>query len=269
MVPAGRVSGRGDFVGILAGLLGVGGGIVLVPCIYYGLGAAGAAPDHAMHIAVGTSLAVIVPTGLASARAHGKKGAVLPEILRLTGPGIVAGTIIGTLAAGYFSGDALKGIFAVALAGLTVVMMFDPARLSRATEIPGRLGSGLAGCAIGALATLMGIGGATVSVPWMTLHGIPIHKAVGTAAALGLLISIPAALGFVLIGLDADGLPPFSLGYVNMAAWTVIAPAAVLTAPWGARAAHALPVKPLRRIFAGFMAVVALRMLYEMLGANF
>lgn len=251
----------GIIVGLLAGMLGIGGGVVLVPGLYFALSSLGYSPDVNMHVAVGTSLAIIVPTGLSSAGAHWKRGAVRKELVVRIGIGIVVGAVAGSVTADFMSGETLKAVFALALMALAGIMLTNPARFSIMTEEPRLPWSALAGSGIGFLSTLMGIGGATISVPYMSVCRVPIREAVGTAAALGLVISVPAAAGFVLTGLDEAGLPPYSLGYVNGLAWLAVAPLSVLFAPLGAKIAHALPVGRLRKIFALFVLLVALRML--------
>lgn len=257
----------GAVSGFLAGLLGVGGGIVLVPGLFFSLTALGFPPDHIMHVAIGTSLAIIIPTGMSSARAHWKRGSVRMDLVRKIGVGIVFGVILGTLIANHLSGLMLNAIFAVSLFFLAGIMVTDPSRFSLAKDVPGQPWSGLMGSLIGLLSTLMGIGGATISVPYMTLCRVPIHQAIGTAATLGLIISIPAAIGFALIGIGQDNLPPFSIGYINLLAFILVVPAAVLIAPYGAAAAHRVPVKALRRVFAGFIVIVAAKMLYGVISA--
>lgn len=262
--------GLGAVSGFLAGLLGIGGGIVLVPGLFFALNTFGYDGDRVMHIAIGTSLAIIIPTGMSSVRAHWKHNAVRVDLVRRIGIGIVAGVGVGTIIANYISGDTLNIIFAASMVLLAAIMASDPSRFAPSDyvpdHVPGQPWSALMGAVIGVLSTLMGIGGATISVPYMTLCRVPIHTAIATASALGLLISIPAALGFVVIGWGVDGLPPFSVGYVNLLACAAIIPASVLMAPFGARVAHRVAVKPLRRIFAAFIAVVALRMWYEVIG---
>ena len=252
----------GGLSGFLAGLLGIGGGVVLVPGLFFSLTALGFPPDHLMHVAIGTSLAIIIPTGMSSARAHWKRGSVRSELVKKIGIGIVFGVLAGTLIAGQVSGAGLNMIFAVSLVFLAGIMVADPSRFQLGDRIPPQPWPGLMGGVIGLLSSLMGIGGATVSVPYMTVYNVPIHQAIGTAAMLGLLISIPAAAGFALIGVGQEGLPPFSLGYVNLMAFALVVPTAVLAAPWGAAAAHRVPVGALRRVFAGFITLVAARMLY-------
>ncbi len=255
----------GGVAGFLAGLLGIGGGVVLVPGLYFGLKYMGFESDALMHVAVGTSLAVIIPTGLSSAHAHWKRGAVRFDLVKQIGPGILLGVLVGTVIAKYMPEEGMTMFFAFALSVLALVMVVNPARFSLFAEMPRRLWMAVSGVVIGVFSSLMGIGGATISVPWMALCRVPMHTAVGTASALGLVIAIPAALGFIVIGWSVQGLPPFSLGYINFLAWPLIIPASVLAAPWGARCAHSVSVDRLRRIFAGFLVFIALKMLWEAL----
>ncbi len=255
----------GGCAGFLAGLLGVGGGIITVPAIYYVLGALGYDSPHLMHMAVGTSLAVIVPTGLSAVRAHRKKGAVRGDLVKMIGPGIVIGTLLGTYLADIMAGETLKLIFAVALFCLALIMATNPARYALTDHMPRQPVPVGAGLLIGTLSTLMGIGGATLSVPFMAWCHVPLRQAVGTASALGLVIAVPAALGFVFIGQGAAGLPPFSLGYVNGMAWLALAVMSITTAPLGVKVAHMIAVEKLRLVFACLMVIVAGRMLWEIL----
>lgn len=249
----------GGVAGFLAGLLGVGGGVVLVPGIYFLMTFLGYESDVLMHVAVGTSLAVIIPTGFSSARAHWKKKAVDLALVKQIGIGIFIGVIAGTALAHMLAGETLKIVFATALVFLAAIMVANPARFSRIEMMPKQPVPAFVGSGIGALSTLIGVGGATMNVPFMSMCKVPLHRAIGTAAALGLVISVPAALGFIWIGLDVDSRPPLSLGFVNIAAWLLIIPTSVLIAPLGAKAAHTMPVNVLRRVFAGFMIVIAIK----------
>jgi uncharacterized membrane protein YfcA len=253
----------GALAGFLAGLLGIGGGLVLVPGLYFGFQFLGFESATLMHVAVGTSLAVIIPTGISSARAHHKRGAVRLDLVRRLGPGIVLGVGLGTLIAARIEEQAMTLFFGVALACLALLMVSNPARFRIADDVPKQPWASCAGGVIGVISSLMGIGGATVSVPFMTMCRVPIHTAVGTASALGLVIAVPAAIGFVIIGWGQDGLPPFSLGYINLMAWPLIIPASVLAAPWGAKLAHSVSVDRLRKFFAAFLVVVAVKMLWS------
>lgn len=253
----------GATAGFLAGLLGIGGGLVLVPGLYFGLQALGFESDTLMHVAVGTSLAVIIPTGLSSARAHWKRGAVRLDLVRKLGVGVLLGVAGGTFMASRIDEQGMTLFFALALAALAVLMLVNPARFSPLQDVPRQPWIGLSGAVIGVFSSLMGIGGATISVPWMSMCRVPMHTAVGTASALGLVIAVPAAIGFIVIGWGQAGLPPFSLGYINFLAWPLIIPASVLTAPWGACMAHSVSVERLRKFFAAFLVVIAGKMLWS------
>lgn len=255
----------GTLAGFLAGLLGIGGGMVLVPGLYFGLKAMGFDSGALMHVAVGTSLAVIIPTGLSSARAHWKRGAVRLDLVKQIGPGVLLGVAGGTFIAHHIEEQGMTMFFACALSALAIIMLINPARFSPLQSTPRQPWMGLSGMVIGVMSSLMGIGGATISVPWMAACRVPMHTAVGSASALGLVIAIPAAIGFIIIGWDADGLPPFSLGYINFLAWPLIIPASVLAAPWGAKLAHSVSVDRLRKLFACFLVIVAGKMLWEAL----
>ncbi len=251
--------------GFMAGLLGIGGGIILVPGLFFLFKTLGYAPDILMHLAVGTSLAIIIPTGISSARAHFKRGAVKTELLKDIGPGIVLGVAAGTLVAGILSGHQLTVVFAGALFFFAVLMQIPPKVREDASHRIGMLKGTIGGFFVGIFSSLMGIGGATLNVPFMTLNGIGIHNAVATASALGPVIAIPGTVGFMLIGWDHAGLPPFSLGYINLLSAALIAPLGVIAAPYGAATAHKVSVKTLRRIFSLFIVVVAGKMMWEAL----
>ncbi|MGH1404846.1 MAG: sulfite exporter TauE/SafE family protein [Alphaproteobacteria bacterium] len=254
----------GAVAGFLAGLLGVGGGIVLVPGLYaiFSLLEGEVPYDSAylMHVCVGTSLATIIPTGFSSARAHHKRGSVDLTLIRMIGSGVLIGVVCGSWLAGILDVVAMKMIFAGALLVLSVLMITGGGKLQADSSFLCQPFTGIAGCVIGCVSTLIGIGGATLSVPYMNMHQVGMHRAVGSASALGLVIAIPASLGFVIIGWGVDGLPPFSLGYVNLLAWICIIPVSVLSAPLGVWAAHKVSVKKLKFIFAIFVLVVAVNM---------
>lgn len=254
----------GGVAGFMAGLLGIGGGMILVPGLYYLFSLCGFDHPQLMHLAVGTSLAIIIPTGLSSARAHYKKGGVRLDIVRAVGPGIVIGVGIGTLIADSLSGHGLKIIFAAALVVFALLMQIPAEKFRLRDHMPAQPWPTFAGMLIGALSTLMGIGGATLNVPYQTLNGVPIHTAIGSSSAMGPLIALPGAIGFIIIGWHETGLPPLSLGYVSVLALAAIAPVSVMAAPWGARAAHALPVKSMRRVFSFFIVMIAAKMMYDL-----
>lgn len=248
--------------GLLAGLLGIGGGIVLVPGLLMLFQTLGFDGDKVMHVALGTSLAVIIPTGFSSTRAHWRRESVRKDLLKTIGPGIIFGVLCGTLLADQLDSASLIIIFAVAILFLALFMISPTDKIISLSNIPKQPTPFVAGAGIGTLSALMGIGGATISVPFMTLCRVPIHQAIGTASALGLIIAIPATIGYILTGLGEMGKPPLSFGYINVMAWALIVPISVLCAPLGASLAHKLPVRLLKHVFAAFMMIVAIRMIY-------
>jgi uncharacterized membrane protein YfcA len=256
----------GVAAGFIAGLLGVGGGIVIVPVLYFVLGALGVDEEVKMHVAVGTSLSTIVFTSFASFRAHSRKGAVDFGLLRSWAPGIVAGVIIGSFLASIFSGEVLTAIFGTIALIVAIYMALSKPEWRVFAGLPAGILKHAVAAVIGTVSALMGIGGGTLSVPTLTLCGYPIHRAVGTAAAIGFAIGVPGTIGFIIAGWGREGLPPLSLGYVSLLGLILILPTSILLAPWGARAAHALPVRGLRIAFAAFLALTSARMLYSVWG---
>ncbi|HWA89662.1 MAG TPA: sulfite exporter TauE/SafE family protein [Rhizomicrobium sp.] len=259
LVIAGVVSG------LTAGMLGVGGGIVVVPVLYHVLGLIGIDPGVRMHIAVGTSLATIIPTAFSSVQAHNRKGAVDWELLRRWALPMLAGVAAGSLLAGLARGQTLSIVFVSVALPVAIHLAFGHEERRIADHLPrGAAGLSLPAL-IGGLSTMMGIGGGTIGVPVMTLFGVPIHRAIGTASAFGVIISIPGTAGAVLSGWSAPLLPPYSLGYVNLLGFLLIAPVSFFAAPFGAQIAHEMDRVKLRRVFALFIAVTAARMLYDAL----
>lgn len=253
----------GALTGFVAGLLGVGGGVVIVPGLFYIFKFLGLDPSAYMHVFIGTSLTLVIPTGLSSVRAHRQRGAVDFDLVKRIGIGIVFGVIIGAGLADHLAGSTLKMIFACAILCLAVIMLADPSRFQLHHEVPRQPWAAQAGAFIGMISTLVGIGGATLSVPFMSLCRVPIHKAIGTAAALGIVIAVPGTIGFIIIGWGQAGLPPYSLGYVNVVIWGLIMPVSILCAPLGAAVSHKVPVKALRKGFAVFILFVSLKMVSE------
>lgn len=254
----------GAFAGVLAGLLGVGGGIVLVPAFYYVFQTLGYDGPHIMQVCVATSLATIVVTSLRSVRAHAAKGAVDFSILRAWGPGIAVGALIGVLVATRLRSETLTAIFAILALIVAAYMAFSKPHWRLADDMPRGAKPYLYSPAVGFLSVLMGIGGGSFGVPLMTLHGVVIHRAVATAAGFGLLIALPSVALFLILPAQG-GLPPFTIGKVNGPAFLVVVAMTVLTAPLGAKLAHATDPGPLKRIFAGFLFLVALNMLRKVL----
>ena len=258
--------GTGVVAGTLAGLLGVGGGIVIVPILFLVFDALDFPESIAMHVAVATSLATIVPTSIASARAHRAKGNLDAALFRRWAPFVGAGALLGGLVGGALDGEQLKLVFGL-VALVVAINMAIPRTLTVAAALPASMAAqGSIAGGIGLFSALMGIGGGTLSVPTLSLFSVPTHRAVGTAAAFGLVIAVPATLGFVWTGLGVPDRPPASLGYVNLVAAGLIFPVTTLVAPVGARIAHALPAARLKLAFAAFLGVTAARMLWTALG---
>lgn len=253
----------GICTGFLAGLLGIGGGMLLVPLITLLLSAQGVSADLAVKCAIATSMATIVFTSISSVRAHQKRGAVRWDIVRRLAPGIVIGSLIGSL--GIFA--LLKGqwlaIFFAAFVGFSATQMFIDRKPAPSRQMPGTGGQLAAGGAIGFLSGLVGAGGGFISVPFMTWCNVAMHNAVATSAALGLPIAMANVAGYVLGGQSVSGLPSGSVGYIWLPALAIIAIASVMTAPIGAKAAHALPVKQLKKAFASTLYLLAAYMLWR------
>lgn len=256
----------GLLAGVMAGLLGVGGGIVIVPVLSQLLALLGVDESVRMHVTVGTSLATIIPTSFMSARAHRRKGNLRPEILRGLLPGVVVGVLVGAVLSGWVSGRGLSAVFAAVALVVSAHMAFSPPGWRLRDGLPGAAGTGSLGLGIGGLSTLMGIGGGTLSVPLLSLLGVPMHQAVATGAALGMVISIPGAVAAVWNGWGLSALPPLSLGYVNLLGVALIVPATMVSVGWGARWAHATQATRLKRYFALFLALTSLRMGWGLMG---
>jgi uncharacterized membrane protein YfcA len=260
---AAAMLGAGIFAGVLAGLLGVGGGIVIVPVLEWVFELLGVPADIRMHLAVGTSLAIIIPTSISSARAHNKRGAVDVDIARRWSPYIVLGTVIGIVIASRVQGTVLTGVFGVVALLVAIKMMLPLDGRILATEVPRGALPATIPTTIGAISTMMGIGGGALTVVTLTLMNQPIHRAVGTSAFFGLVISVPAAIGFVYAGWGNEMLPAGSVGFVNLIGFLLIAPTTVLAAPLGVRIAHALSRRTLESFFGVFLLLVAVRMIWQ------
>ncbi len=252
--------------GIMAGLLGVGGGIVLVPMLFWLLSFTDFPPELFMHMAVATSLATIMFTSVSSARAHNRRGAVDTNLLKLWAPAMVVGALSGGLVSRYIDAGGLKAIFGF-IALLVSVNMARPKPLVLRESLPENKIVHVAISGVtGLFSSLMGIGGGTLSVPILSAFSVEIRRAVGTASAFGVVIAVPAVIGFVVSGWGVEGRPPLSLGYVNVAAALVILPFTVGFAPVGARIAHAVETKWIKRVFALFLFITAIRMLLSAFG---
>lgn len=254
----------GAFAGVIAGLLGVGGGIVLVPAFFYAFSHLGYGGDQLMQVCVATSLATIVVTSARSVMAHSRKGAVDWEMLRHWAVFIVGGAVAGVVLAAQLKSLALQVVFAVLALIAGLYLSFGRAEWRLGEALPNQPLRGAYGVILGFFSAMMGIGGGTFGVPLMTLYGVPIHRAVATAAGFGMLIAVPSVLGFMLLAVP--GAPPLTLGAVNIPAFLVVIAMTLITTPWGVRLAHAMDPKPLKRAFAVFIMLVALNMLRKVLG---
>ena len=257
------ILGIGAVAGVLAGLLGVGGGIVLVPAFFYAFGALGFEGPQLMQLCLGTSLATIIVTSLRSLRAHHRKGAVEWPILKGWAPGIALGALLGVAVAAGLRSTALQVIFAglASVVGVYMALGRDHWRLGAAMPVgPLRW---ILSPVLGFLSVLMGIGGGSFGVPVMTLFGVPIHRAVATAAGFGVIIAVPSVAGFLLM--EVTPAPPLTLGAVNLVAFGLVIAMTLVTAPWGAALAHRMDPKPLKRVFGVFLLLVALNMLRKVL----
>lgn len=262
---AGALLATGLVAGIIAGLLGVGGGIVIVPVLYYMFTALKIDPAILMHVAVGTSLATILATGTSSARAHYNRGSVDMDLLKRWWWAIAIGVISGAMIAGNMSGGALTLVFGVVALLVSANMLLRKEGSALADKLPGSPIKEVLGFLIGGISVMMGIGGGTLGVPTLTLFNYPIRKAVGTAAAIGLIIAVPGTLMSIFFGWGAEGLPPLSLGYVNLIGFFLIIPASTFAAPLGAKIAHAIDPSKLKLIFALFLGFTGLRMIYDVM----
>ena len=251
--------------GVLAGLLGVGGGIVIVPVLDTALGFANVDSAVRMHIAVATSLATIVPTSISSSLAHHKRGAVDFTLLKRWAVPIFLGSIVGTLIATQVDGTVLSALFGVIALLVAIKMLLPLDDVVLAKDLPRGLAAPLLPGSIGMLSSMIGIGGGTLSVPSLTPCNQAIHRAAGTAALFGLLISLPGAIAYVLTGWGDPRLPPGNLGYVSLFGFALISPMTVLTAPLGAKIAHRLTKRRLGTLFGGFLFIVSCRMIYRSL----
>lgn len=255
----------GAVAGVLAGLLGVGGGIVLVLAFYFTFQTLGYDSPQLMQMCLATSLATIVVTSVRSVMSHDKLGAVDWGVLRGWAPGIAVGAVIGVLIVSQLRSDTLLVIFgALALiVGLYMALGRVTWRLGR--SMPTGAARALLSPMVGFLSVLMGIGGGSFGVPLMTLYGAPIHRAVATASGFGALIAVPAVIGFFFVDMGPDA-PPLTIGAVNLIAFGIIIAMTLLTTPIGAKLAHRLDSKPLKRLFAVFLVLVALNMIRKAAG---
>lgn len=254
----------GGFAGVLAGLLGVGGGIILVPAFFYAFATLGYGGEHLMQVCLATSLATIIVTSARSVLAHNRKGSVDWGILRGWAPGIALGAVVGMLVAAQLRSTTLQGVFGGLGLVVALYLGFGRAHWRLGEAMPRGITRAIMSPVLGFMSVLMGIGGGSFGVPLMSLYATPIHRAVSTAAGFGMTIAVPSVIGFLF--LNVEGAPPFTVGAVNLPAFAIVIAMTLMTAPLGVRLAHATNPKPLKRIFAFFLALVALNMLCKALG---
>jgi uncharacterized membrane protein YfcA len=261
---AAALAGAGVVAGVLAGLFGIGGGAILVPVFYQVFGLLGIDETVRMHLSVGTSLAVIVPTSLRSFASHHARGAVDMTLLRGWVFAVPAGVIAASLIAASVSSGGLRAIFAIIAILVGLRMLLNKPHWRLGAELPPNPARAVVGAVIGLLSALMGIGGGVLNNTFMTLFSRPVHQAVATSSGVGVLISIPGLFGYVWAGWGAAGLPSFSTGYVNWVAVALIIPITLIVAPLGVRLAHALDKRQLEIGFGLFMLFVAARFFYSL-----
>lgn len=254
----------GAFSGVIAGLLGVGGGIVLVPAFFYAFSFLGYGGDHLMQVCLATSLATIIVTSIRSVTAHNKKGAVDWSILRTWAPGIVVGAALGVLMVAQLRTTELQAIFGVLALVVAFYLGFGRAHWRIGDAMPGGIVRAVLSPLVGFLSVLMGIGGGSFGVPLMSLYGMPIHRAVATASGFGVTIAVPSVIGFLMTPTTLA--PPYTVGAVNLPAFALVVAVSLITTPWGVALAHRMDARPLKRVFAVFLAVVALNMLRKVAG---
>ena len=255
--------GAGAVAGLLAGLLGIGGGLVIVPMLVFCFSLEHIDPAVTMHLALGTSMASIIFTSVSSFWAHHKRGAVEWPLVKRIVLGIFVGTFLGSCLAARMSTGFLKGFFVIFLYYVASQMLLNK-KPKPSRQLPGALGTFFVGNIIGAFSSLVGIGGGTLSVPFMTWCNIPVHRAIGTSAAIGFPIAIAGTFGYLFNGWNADYLPPHSVGYIYLPALVGLVVTSVFTAPFGVRLAHSLPVDRLKKVFAFLLYVVGTRMLISL-----
>lgn len=252
----------GAVAGVLAGLLGVGGGVVLVFAFFYVFQSLGFDSPQLMQICLATSLATIIVTSIRSVLSHNKRSAVDWDILRSWAPGIAVGAVLGVLLVAQLRSTTLQIIFGMLALAVGLYMGLGRSTWRLGGAMPVGLARAILSPVVGFLSVLMGIGGGSFGVPLMTLYGVPIHRAVATAAGFGVLIAVPSVVGFLFLDVAAP-VPPLTIGAVNVAAFVVVIAMTLITTPFGVRLAHRMDPAPLKRVFAGFLVLVALNMLYK------
>ncbi|MBO6902797.1 MAG: sulfite exporter TauE/SafE family protein [Rhizobiaceae bacterium] len=253
------LAGAGVLSGLLAGILGIGGGAVLVPVFYQVFGLLGVDEAVRMHSSVGSSLAIIVPTSLRSFSGHYARGAVDMKLLRSYVFAVPTGVLLASLTAAYISSAGLRIIFAVVVLIIGLRMLFDREHWRLGTQVPGNPVRSIVGMLTGFLSTLMGIGGGVMNNTFMSLYGRPIHESVATSSGVGVLIAIPGTIGYIWAGWSNPQLPVASTGFINWIAVALVIPITIAVAPYGVRIAHALKKRQLELAFGVFCMIVSAR----------
>lgn len=261
---AAAIAAAGVVSGLLAGVFGIGGGAVLVPVFYQVLGLLGVDESVRMHISVGTSLAIIIPTSLRSFQAHHARGVVDMELLKTFVLPVPVGVVLASVAAAYLSSEGLRAVFALIATAVGLRLLFNRDSWRLGTEIPGNPARAIIGALIGFFSTLMGVGGGVMNNTFMSLYGRPIHQAVATSSGVGVLIAIPGTIGYIVAGWGNPYLPIASTGFVNWIAFAVIIPIAMIVTPMGVHLAHALKKRQLEIGFGLFCLFVAIRFLISL-----
>jgi uncharacterized membrane protein YfcA len=249
----------GAVVGVLAGLFGIGGGAIIVPVLYEIFAVVGVDEGIRMHVALGTSLGVVLPTAVRSFRAHLKRGTVDMAVLKPWVFAVPAGVVLGSLIVASLSSAGLRGVFAVLATLFAAKMLFGRAEWRLGDTLPTGVPNAVVGIVIGFISTLMGIGGGVMSTVYMTLYGRSLLQAISTSAGVGALIAVPGTLGYMAAGWGVPGLPPLSIGFVSLIGVGLIIPAALVTTPLGVRLAHSWPRRRLEIGFGIFLLTVAAR----------
>lgn len=256
----------GGVTGFCAGLFGIGGGGIMVPALAFMFARQDVAPDHLLHIALATSMAAIVPTSLASARAHHQRRAVLWRVVVVIAPGVLLGTFAATFLASGLSAAPLAIFFSVFMGGVALQMVLDR-KPKPSRQLPGPVGLSLVGTGIGGVSALVAIGGGSLTVPFLAWCNVRLQTAIGTSAAVGIPIALAGATGYIVNGWSVSGLPAYTLGFVYWPAVVAIAAASFITAPLGSALAHRLPVPTLKKMFALLLALLAIQMLVSVSGS--
>jgi uncharacterized membrane protein YfcA len=256
----------GGFVGLMAGLLGIGGGGIMVPVLTSLFVVQGIPHEHLAHLALGTAMAAIIPSSLSSLMTHHRHGAVRWDVVRYITPGILAGTFLATFIAALIPTRGLAIFFACFMILMSLQMLAN-LKPKPSRGLPGPLGISGVGTGIGGISALVAIGGGALTVPFLTWCNIKVQHAIGTSAAVGLPIALAGALGYFINGWAVAGLPSATLGFIYLPALLLMAPLSILTAPLGARLAHRLPIATLKRVFAVMLAILATQMVYAVFSA--